>query len=147
MCIRDSPKAVRTIGTGDGPYGPIQTDRFHFQTAQADAWPGHSKVALDAQGAVGVTDVYGVKLFNWEGAPKRDFSGIWGQYIEAGAWRPGEALELIDLVSMRTMKLDEKTGSWNFDVAYQVPTPRGFELDNATGHFFLRDNKLSLIHI
>ena len=137
-----NPKAVRTIGTGDGPYGPIQTDRFQFQSAaSSDRLPGHCKVALDSQGTVAVTDVHGVRLFAWDGTPKRQFDGIWGQYIEAGMWKPGEPLELVDLVSLRTLKLDEKTRTAKWGAAYGVPPVNGFRCDNNSGFFFLRDGK------
>ena len=135
------PTAVRTIGTGDGPYGPIQPDRFQFQSAATNALPGHCKLALDSQGTVAVTDTHGVRLFAWDGTAKRQYDGIWAQYIEAGAWRPGEPLELVDLVSLRTMKLDEKKRTAQWGAMYGIPQVPGFKWDNNCGFFFLRDGK------
>lgn len=134
-----NPQAVRTIGTGDGPYGPIQPDRFQFQTS--DNIIAHAKVALDNQGTVAVTDKYGVKLFAWDGTPKRDFSGIWGQYIDQGARQPGQPLELVDLMSMRTMLLDEKSGATRWGAMYGPPVVKNFAWDSAVWYFFQRDGK------
>ena len=136
-----NPKLARTVGTGDGPYGPIRIDRFQFQTKDPTVIPGQAKVALDSQGNAAVTDAYGVKLFGWDGKPRRDFEGIWGQYMEKGASQPGGPLELIDLVSRRTMELDEKTGAWQWGTTYQTPDVKGFELDPDTGYFFIKNGK------
>ena len=126
------PNAVGTIGTGDGPAGPFDPARFIFQNSKPEAID-HARVALDSKGTVAVTDIYGVKLFNWQGIIQRNFSGIWAQYMDTGGWNSPGRLQLVELSQKQTISIDENSGDWRYESTLGSPpifsAVRGSEID------------------
>jgi len=110
----DGPVEVGRIGTGDGPYGKIQIDRFEFQV-HANEKPSKGRSFLANDGKIIVSDFGGVKMFAWDGTPIRSFGGLWFQYMANGADTPGSSInEIVDVVSNKTIHFDNvnKTSSW-----------------------------------
>ena len=132
-------KPAGTIGRGDGRFGKILPDRFLFQGDPTSS-PG-ANVAMNSQGDVAVVD-QGVKLFGLDGSPKRLYTGIWAQYIEAGLNPPGQPLQLIEKSHRQTYLLDEQTGTWQPEATWKVP--EGAETQ--FWHFFLHEGKRYGVH-
>ncbi|MHB0934801.1 MAG: right-handed parallel beta-helix repeat-containing protein [Armatimonadota bacterium] len=129
---------LRTIGTGDGPYGPMQPDRFRFQGATS---PFDAQVAIGPAGEVAVVDIRGVKLFGPDGACRREFTGVWGQFIETGLEMPDGSRQLLEKTYNITFLLNPKTKTWTPHAYWKVPKQFG-ELS----HFFRYQGKIYGVH-
>jgi hypothetical protein len=74
-----APKPVRTLGRGDGPFGPWRPDRLHFQAHARQPAPRHVSLALATDGAVALRDASSrLVAFGPGGEPVWDGLATWG---------------------------------------------------------------------
>ena len=106
-----TPKLLRTIGTGDPPYGPLKPERLLTPT----------NVAISADGAVLVVDWFRVSLFDPSGAVVKSEMGNWGQRITLAKFSGDDRQHVFNLGAQYTFALDPKTRTWQPDMAYHLP--------------------------
>lgn len=128
-CDPANLKPVRTIGTGDGPFGPITPDRFWFQT------PTKAKmnVAINSKGEVAVVDSVRVSFWDAEGKLIKQGIGFWGQHLPYGKFAGDNDVRFWSTNGDYSMKMDSKNHRWLPDTNWQLPdlnfqgrSPMGF---------------------
>jgi hypothetical protein len=112
---------LSTVGTGDGPYGPYRSDRFHFQAAASDPG-GHVQLATGPKGALAVVEDNRLLVFDPAGKP------LWSTFGEPGnmtALSFADPRRLFDREGRKSVRLDEKAGTWTPEKLWDAP--RGLE--------------------
>lgn len=124
---------LRTIGSGDGPYGAITPDRFWFQ--QASNRPREPKmwVALNSKGEAMVVDSTRISFWTADGTLKRQGMGFWGQHLLYGKFAGDTDVRFWGNNGDYSMKMDGKNNRWQPDTYWQLPvlnydgrSPMGF---------------------
>lgn len=110
-------RPMRTIGTGDGPYGPQQPDRFWFQNT-----PNlKTHVALNSKGEVAVVDAVRVSFWAADGTLKKQGLGFWGQHNYLGKFAGSDDVRIWGMDSNYCIKMDSKNKRWLPDNRWQMP--------------------------
>ena len=146
-------KPLRTIGTGDGPGGMQQPDRFWFQQGKQQpigpqAQPGSIKysVSINGQGEVAVVDGPRVSFWSADGHLRKQGLGFWGQHLYAARWAPTEDIRLFGVSGDYAMQMDCRSGTWKPDGAWEKPNYLYDE--RVARHFFaIGDQHFGLLHI
>ena len=113
---------IATVGTGDGPYGPYQPDRFHFQSAPGE--PGsYVNLALGPKGELAVVEENRLLVFGPDGKPLWSTFGEFGNFT---ALAHDDPERLWDTEGRKSLRLKEKSGTWAPEAYWNVP--RGAEL-------------------
>ena len=99
---------ARTLGTGDGPFGPFVTDRFLFQNAPSRRG-SHVDLALGPAGQLAVADYNRLLLFDAAGKNLWYTFGVFGN-----GTRPNFAdrRRVFDPMGHWSFWLDEKATGW-----------------------------------
>jgi hypothetical protein len=136
------PQALRregTLGTGDGPFGPYQPDRFLFQCAP-DAPGCDVKLALGADGALAVTDENRLLVFDRQGKSLWTTFGLFGDACQPSFTDPGR---VFTRDGRKSIRLVEASATWSPDAFWDVPRGQflgAFAADAMTfGVFVLAD--------
>jgi len=120
----ESPAPLREIGTGDGPYGRIQADRFWFQKAKGQT-PGQPEpkinVAINSRGDVAVIDQCRVLFWGADGKLIREGLGMWGQHLTRGKVAGDDRLHLWSVNGDYDIALDAKSGQWEPGTLWSFP--------------------------
>ncbi len=139
-------KPLRTIGTGDGPGGQQQPDRFWFQRGQQQPigpqlQPGAIKLAVSINGLGEVAVVDGPRVSFWsaDGTLRKQGLGFWGQHLYAARWSPTEDIRLFGVSGDYAMLMDSRSGTWKPDGAWEKPN-YVYE-ERVARHFFAIGNK------
>jgi hypothetical protein len=119
-----NPKAlvpVRTVGSGDGPFGAYRPDRFHFQETPGE--PGsHVNLALGPRGELAVVEENRLLFFDPTGMP------LWSTFGEPGdmtALSYADPRRLFDSEGRKSLRLDEDAAKWAPEIFWNAP--RGLE--------------------
>jgi hypothetical protein len=113
-------RPLRTLGTGDGPFGPQRPDRFWFQTA---ARSGRVKmhVALNSLGEVAVVDGPRISFWAADGTVKKQGLGIWGQHNYLGKLAGDDDVRIWEIAGKVSIKMDCKNKRWTPDIHWELP--------------------------
>lgn len=105
-------KPLRTVGTGDGPYGAFALDRFLFKhTPNVEPVDGEGVgVALSQDGDLAVVDANRFITFDKQGAPRWYTFGIFGNRSEPSF--STNHRRLWDPITKWSFRLDAPTGQW-----------------------------------
>ena len=99
-------KLLRTVGTGDGPFGAYRPDRFHFQAT--DTYPGSFvNLALGPQGELAVVEENRLLVFDAQGKP------LWSTFGELGNFTSlsySDPRDLFETSGRKSLRLDEEKG-------------------------------------
>ena len=124
---------LRTIGSGDGPYGPMRRDRFWFQQANNRTREPKMWVALNSKEEAMVVDSQRISFWTADGKLKRQGMGFWGQHILYGKFAGDTNVRMWGIGGDYSMKMDSKHGQWAPDTYWQLPvlnyfgrSPMGF---------------------
>ncbi len=126
------PVLVRTLGRGDGPYGPWLPDRFQFQAHERNLDYIYSAVALHENGSVALRDASArVVTFGPDGRVLHDGFAQWGGDTYFAPFTGDKLLRAFDSNACVSYFLDPKTGKWQPDTYWGLPpmhqrSPRGF---------------------
>ena len=116
------PKALEpqgTLGTGDGPFGPYQPDRFLFQRRPAAGEPGCDvTLALGPDGALAVTDENRLLVFDRHGKSLWTTFGLFG---DACVLSFADRSRLFTADGRKSLRLVEGSGTWSPDAYWDVP--------------------------
>lgn len=115
-------KPLRTIGSGDGPFGPFATDRFVFQFGGASGGR-HVEIALGPDGQLGVVDANRLLLFDQQGKCLWYTFGVFGNGTSPCV---SDRRQVFDPASGWSMLLDEEHGTWRPEAFWQFPFPQSF---------------------
>jgi|GEM_PF-3015983 len=148
-----NPRELRRIGTGDGPFGKIQINRFEFQSAAPNGTINRGWSALKSDGTMLIVDIAGPKMFNWEGEGIRDFSGVWAQYMVYAGKIPGTNIhEVIDYNSNKSVVFNDVTKKAEWGIKYSNPefsdgirytTPNAYFYVNGVRYGYLAGERLN----
>ena len=123
---------LRTIGTGDGPFGPMLAERFWFQMV-GETSGGKIHVAINSQGEVAVVDTSRVSFWAADGTLKKQGMGMWGQHGYIGKFAGDDDIRLWNIDGRYSVKFDSKQQRWMPDTRWQLPdyvynnrSPRAF---------------------
>ena len=126
------PVPARTLGRGDGPFGPWLPDRFHFQAHPRNPGNIHVSLALAADGSVALRDSSGrVVTFGPDGRLLHDGFAQWGNDPLVTPTAPDKKIRVFDTSASVSYLLDPGHGTWEPDAlrglpAMVRPTLRGF---------------------
>jgi len=113
-------KPLRTIGTGDGPYGQQKPDRFWFQD-DGTGKTHKTNVAINSRGEVAVVDDVRVSFWGADGTLKRQGMGFWGQHNYDGKFAGDTDVRFWGISGEYSIKMDSKTGTWTPDHRWLLP--------------------------
>ena len=116
----NDPKTLRPIGkvgTGDGPFGPYQPDRFLFQTSARR--PGSAvSLALGPKGELALTDDDRLLVFDREGKCLWSTFGLDGDACVVSFADRGR---VFTRDGRKSIRLDERSGTWSPEGFWDVP--------------------------
>ena len=114
-----APKETRTIGLGDGPYGPIKADRFWFQGTE----PGSVKLSLtlNSEGSLMVIDNIRTSFWDVDGNLKKEGLGFWGQHTYIGKLAGDDDIRAFSISGEYSIKYNSKNKSWEPDLYLERP--------------------------
>jgi hypothetical protein len=110
-------KLLRTIGTGDGPYGPQKPDRFWFQE------PNKAKmhVAINSKGDLAVVDAQRISFWGADGSLKKQGLGFWGQHNYLGRFAGDKDVRIWGIDGAYSIKMDCANKRWAPDTYWRLP--------------------------
>lgn len=114
-------KILRTIGTGDGPAGPQQPDRFWFQTVPGRNRSTKTNIALNSKGDMAVVDGVRVSFWAADGALKKQGLGFWGQHNYLGKFAGDDDVRIWSISGDYSIKMDSKNKRWTPDTLWLLP--------------------------
>jgi hypothetical protein len=116
------PVPVRTLGRGDGPFGPWLPDRFHFQSHPLNAGNQNVSLALHTDGSVALRDSTGrVVTFGPEGKLVHEGIAQWGNDPLWAPFAGDKAFRIFDTSARLSYFLDPVSGSWKPDTNWGLP--------------------------
>lgn len=115
--------SVRTIGTGDGPFGPIQADRFWFQKGKSTA-EEKLHVAINSRGDVAVVDGFRVSFWSADGTLKKQGMGFWGQHNIIGKLAGDDDVRVWSITGDYSIRFDSRNKRWLPDTRWELPAYR-----------------------
>jgi len=117
----DSPVEITRLGTGDGPYGKIEPERFEFKNINKEQVKrGVGNIDISASGDLLVNDNRGIKLFNYNGELTKDFTGVLAEDIDVVKPLNDEYdIEILDKTYNVSMLYSEKTNQKSPGYYYQ----------------------------
>ena len=119
---RPRPQALvpqGTLGTGDGPFGPYQPDRFLFQRPASGSEPGcEVTLALGPDGALAVTDANRLLVFDRHGKSLWTTFGLSG---DACVLSFADRGRLFTTDGRKSVRLMERSGTWSPYAFWDVP--------------------------
>ncbi len=109
-----------TIGTGDGPFGPLQAGRFWFQNGKL---PGEQKihVAINGRGEVVVVNGNRVSFWAADGSLKKQGMGFWGQHNLIGKLAGDDDVRVWGIGGNYSIKFDSRNKRWLPDTRWELP--------------------------
>jgi hypothetical protein len=112
-------QAQGTLGTGDGPFGPYQPDRFLFQrpAGAGEALSGVT-LALGPDGTLAVTDANRLLVFDRHGKSLWTTFGLFG---DACVLSFADRGRLFTPDGQKSIRLVEASGTWSPDAFWDVP--------------------------
>ena len=114
-------RPLGTVGLGDGPYGPLLPTRFRFQNA-----PGNENsevyLAMGPRGALVVSDLNRIMLFDGDGKLQWSDFGMWGAGMIPSRLRPGR---LWDTSFHMSFTVDGATKTWKPEAFWDFVVPTG----------------------
>ena len=140
-------KPVRTIGTGDGPGGLQQPDRFWFQQSTLQPiGPMKYSVSINGHGDVAVVDGPRVSFWAADGRLRKQGLGMWGQHLYAARWAENEDIKLFNVSADYAIAMDCRNGTWKPDGAWEKPN---YQYDERIArHFFaIGKQHFGLLHV
>ncbi|HEY3324184.1 MAG TPA: right-handed parallel beta-helix repeat-containing protein [Planctomycetota bacterium] len=135
----DKLTPVKTLGRGDGPFGPWLPDRFHFQSHALNRNYAHVAISLHENGSIALRDSSArVVVFGPDGKCIHDGFAVWGGDPVLVRFADGK-LRGFDSNGAASYVLDASGGKWHPDTywglpAMTSPNPRGWF--SASGHNF-----------
>jgi hypothetical protein len=110
-------RPLRTVGTGDGPFGEYRPDRFHFQAVPT--YPGSFvNLALGPQGELAVVEENRLLVFDAQGKL------LWSSFGELGNFTSlsyGDPRDLFETSGRKSLRLDEEKGTWTPGTFWDIP--------------------------
>jgi hypothetical protein len=127
-------RPLRTIGRGDGPYGPLVPDRFHFQTGPYnEARP--VSLALDESERIALKDVSGrVVVLTASGESQYASISQFGNQPTLALFGDDERVRAFDHRGRFSWWIDAKAGRWQPDAYWGLP-PNTAQGDCIVGYF------------
>ena len=116
-------KPLKTIGRGDGPFGPILADRFYFQAHADNPEPGGVVLALDDAGDLAVRDDFN-RTIVFDAARQRPYVSFaqFGNYPHLANFSKTEAgTRFFDSNGDVSWFVDAKAGTWRPDAHWGYP--------------------------
>jgi hypothetical protein len=101
-------KPLRTLGKGDGPFGPFATDRFLFQEAPTHK-AAHVELAIGPDGELAVGDSNRLLVFDAAG---KDLWHTFGVFGNGTAPNYGDRRRVFDPEGRWSFLLDEQATGW-----------------------------------
>jgi hypothetical protein len=118
-------KPLKTIGRGDGPYGPLVPDRFHFQTGPYNA-PRGVALDLDADGRLALRDASGrIVVLGPSGAPIYVSMAHFGNKPTPANWPDDDRLRVFEPGGRLSWWIDAKNNRWEPDALWGMPPNLG----------------------
>ena len=114
-------KILQTIGTGDGPAGAQQPDRFWFQTVPGRTNVTKTHIALNSKGDMAVVDGSRVSFWAADGALKKQGLGFWGQHNYLGKFAGDDDVRIWSISGDYSIKMDSKNKRWMPDTRWLLP--------------------------
>jgi Periplasmic copper-binding protein (NosD) len=128
-------KPAGSIGTGDGPYGPIKPDRFWFQRQPGEPAPLYTKlnVAINNKGEIAVVDGPRVSFWAADGSLKKQGLGFWGQHNTLAVFAGEKDVHCFDISGSYAIRFDSRSKTWSPDRRWQLPP---YQFDNRAPHAY-----------
>lgn len=124
----DAPRATKTLGRGDGPFGPILPDRFYFQSHRYNDADYGVVLDFDAKGDLAVRDYYNrTIIFDASGKPQFTTFAQFGNWPVQAFFADDTATRFFDSNGSVSWFIDAKAGTWRPDSYWGYP--RGKRLD------------------
>ena len=138
-------KSLKTLGRGDGPYGPVLADRFHFQTGPYN--PVHKvSLALDADGRLALRDATSrLVVLADDGKPLHSSIAQFGNQPTPGHFAGDEKTRVFDHVGRFSWWIDAKAGTWAPDAYWGLP-PNLSGGDTVIGYFSAGGKNFGVFH-
>ncbi len=118
------PRALKpagTVGRGDGPYGELLPDRFHFQAGPYPT-PRHVSLALDAAGRLALRDVSGrIVVLDAKGQAVYASIAQFGNKPTVAKFAGDERTRVFDSSGRFSWWVDAKAGTWAPDAYWGLP--------------------------
>jgi hypothetical protein len=139
-----SLRPLRTVGRGDGPYGPLVPDRFHFQTGPYnEARP--VSLALDEADRIALKDVSGrVVVLTASGESQYSSISQFGNQPTLAQFGDDERVRVFDHRGRFSWWIDAKAGRWQPDAYWGLP-PNAAQGDCIVGYFGANGRKYGII--
>lgn len=126
-------RSVRTIGRGDGPYGPILPDRFYFQEHRYNSVPWNVSLDLDDEGRLAVRDYFSRTIvFDAQGKAIYHSFAQFGNFPRQAFFEGDTQARFFDSGGDVSWLIDAQAGTWKPDAHWAYP--RGKRAD-AVGFF------------
>ena len=126
-------KPIKTLGRGDGPYGPILPDRFYFQEHPLNSVPYSVVLDLAEDGTLVLRDYFSRTIvLNPEGKPIYESFAQFGNWPARAYFQGDDAARFFDSGGDVSWRIDAKAGTWRPDARWGWP--RGKRSD-ALGFF------------
>jgi len=126
-------RPIKTIGRGDGPYGPVLPDRFYFQQHPYNSLRGDVVLDLDERGTLAVRDFFSRTIvFDAQGSVLYHSFAQFGNFPRQAFFAGDEAARFFDSSGEVSWWIDAKAGTWKPDAHWGKP--RGARSD-AVGFF------------
>jgi hypothetical protein len=136
---------LRTVGRGDGPYGTLLPDRFHFQTGPYNP-ARRVSLALDGDGRLALRDVSGrVVVLTADGQPVYVSLAHFGNKPTPAAWAGDERLRVFEPSGRLSWWVDAKAGKWEPDAYWGMPPTAGGG-NPVIGYFSAGGKRFAVLH-
>jgi len=114
-----NPAEQKSIGTGDGPFGPFDSQRFRFQSYAGKTW-FHCVLALSPDGTLAVHDRWLSVLGANGGLQHASFSQFGNASRRVQGTDP-KTFRFFDQAGKLSWHVDPDAGSWKPDALWYVP--------------------------
>jgi hypothetical protein len=139
-------KPLRTVGRGDGPYGPLLPDRFHFQAGPYNASPRPVSLALDEKGRLALRDSSGrVVVLTAKGKALYASISQFGNKPTLAPFAGDKRTRVFDHVGRFSWWVDGPAGKWAPDAYWGLP-PNKTAGNPLIGCFSAGGKKFGIFH-
>lgn len=127
-----SPRSLKTLGRGDGPFGPIMPDRFYFQ-GHAYNTPGSVIMDLGPDGSLALRDYYNrVLVFDPDGRCAYESFAQFGNWPVQAYFEADKATRFFESNGAVSWFVDAAGGKWQPDQRWGYPRSKRID---AVGFF------------
>ncbi len=119
------PREVKTLGRGDGPFGPWQPERFTFQTHPLNTGMRYVGLSMNEAGLTALREPNGRQtVFNADGTVLRTTMAVWGGDPLVAKCADGKTRGF-DANGAVSYTFDAKAGTWAPDGYWGLPAYPG----------------------